>query len=344
MSEGQQGDGVLVFGAGAIGGYVGASLAAAGVPVALVGRRWLLHAARGGIRLTDFAGRDAEVASQDLALLERPPPALPRVVLLTVKSKDTRAAAETLAPALPKDGVVVSLQNGVGNPETLRAVLGAERVAAGMVPFNVVLTETKGGGLRFHRGTSGELAVEPHPALAVLYDAFRDAGLPLELHEEFAPVAWGKLFLNLNNAVNALDGRPLARQLRDRASRRVLAAMQRELLAALAAAGIAPVTFTPVPLKHVPRLLSLPTPLFTRVAKRMITIDPEARSSMADDLARGRKTEVDALQGAVVRLADAHGTRAPVCAAVAARVAQAEAAGAGSPRLEGRELARRVLG
>ena len=335
---------MLVFGAGAIGGYVGASLAAAGVPVALVGRRWLLHAARGGIRLTDFAGRDDEVASQDLALLEAPPAALPRVVLLTVKSKDTRAAAETLAPSLPKDGVVVSLQNGVGNPDTLREVLGPGRVVAGMVPFNVVLTETEGGGLRFHRGTSGDLAVERHPTLDGLHDAFRLAGLPLEVHDDFAPVAWGKLFLNLNNAVNALDGRPLTLQLRDRASRRVLAAMQRELLEALEAARIEPVTFTPVPLRHVPRILSLPTPLFTRVARRMITIDPEARSSMADDLARGRTTEVDALQGAVVRLAASRGTTAPVCAAVASLVHDAEVAGAGSPRLEGRELAARVLG
>mgnify|MGYP001794717319 CR=1 FL=1 len=337
-------EGVLVYGAGAIGGYVGASLARAGLPVALVGRRWLLHAARGGIQLTDLEGRDDAVDVQDLALLEHPPAALPRVVLLTVKSKDTRAAAEALAAGLPEDGVVVSLQNGVGNPATLREVLGEKRVVAGMVPFNVVLTEKPEGGLRFHRGTSGDLAVERHPMLTPHGDAFRRAGLPLEVHDDFAPVAWGKLFLNLNNALNALDGRPLALQLRDRGSRRVLASMQRELLEALAAAGIEPVTFTPVPLRHVPRILSLPTMLFTRVAKRMITIDPEARSSMADDLARGRTTEVDALQGAVVRLANAHGTPAPVCAAVAELVHEAEATGAGSPRLEGRALAARVLG
>ncbi|MEM1418455.1 MAG: 2-dehydropantoate 2-reductase [Myxococcota bacterium] len=336
-------DGVLVFGAGAIGGYVGASLASAGVPVALVGRRWMLHAARGGIRLTDHAGRDAQVAGESLALLEHAPPVLPRVVLLTVKSRDTRAAAEALAAGLPEDGLVVSLQNGVGNPAVLREVLGAERVVAGMVPFNVVLTELEGGGLHFHRGTSGDLAVERHPALAALRDAFAEATLPLEEHEDFAPVAWGKLFLNLNNALNALDGRPLVQQLRDRSSRRVLAAMQRELLQILKRAGITPVSFTPVPLPQVPRILELPTFLFTRVAKRMITIDPEARSSMADDLERRRPTEIDALQGAVVDLARAHGAAAPVCAAVTGLVREAEAAGVGSPGLEGKVIAARVL-
>lgn len=106
-------------------------------------------------------------------------------------------------------------------------------------------------------------------------------------------------------------------QLLDRDYRRCLAALIEEALAALKAAGIAPARLAPIPPSALPMLLRLPTPVFRRLAARMLRIDEKARSSMADDLARGRPTEVDALCGEVLRLAQAHGTRAPVNARIA---------------------------
>jgi len=129
-------------------------------------------------------------------------------------------------------------------------------------------------------------------------------------------VQWAKLLLNLNNPVNALSGLPLRAQLLDRDHRRVLAALQREALAALAAAGIQPAQITALPAQRLPAVLSLPNWLFRRVAARMLKIDDQARSSMADDLAMGRRTEIDALCGEVVRLARAHGREAPLNAAM----------------------------
>jgi 2-dehydropantoate 2-reductase len=142
--------------------------------------------------------------------------------------------------------------------------------------------------------------------------SFAAARLPLALHADLQPLQWGKLLLNLNNPVNALSGLPLRAQLLDAGYRRVLAALQAEALTALRAAGIRPARVGAVAPALLPLLLRLPTPLFRRVAARMLRIDDQARSSMADDLARGRATEVDALCGEVVRLAARYGQPAPL--------------------------------
>jgi 2-dehydropantoate 2-reductase len=133
-------------------------------------------------------------------------------------------------------------------------------------------------------------------------------------------VQWGKLLLNLNNPVNALSGLPLRAQLLDRDCRRVLAALQQEALGLLQLAGVRPAQLTPLPPQRLPTVLRLPNWLFTRVAARMLRIDAQARSSMADDLARGRGTEIDALCGEVVRLAHQLGREAPLNQAISALV------------------------
>jgi 2-dehydropantoate 2-reductase len=125
-------------------------------------------------------------------------------------------------------------------------------------------------------------------------------------------VQWGKLLLNLNNPVNALSELPLQAQLRNRDYRRVLADLQSEALGVMARAGITPAQVTPVAPRALPHLLRLPNWIFTRVAARMLRMDAQARSSMADDLRQGRVTEIDDLCGAVVRLARANGLAAPL--------------------------------
>jgi 2-dehydropantoate 2-reductase len=135
--------------------------------------------------------------------------------------------------------------------------------------------------------------------------------VPLDLHDDMRAVAWGKLLLNLNNPVNALAGVPLREELLDRGYRRVLADLMEEGLAVLVAAGVRPARLTPVPPAWLPSLLRLPTPIFRRLASRMLTIQPEARSSMYDDRLAGRATEIGDLCGAVVRLAEQQGQSAP---------------------------------
>ena len=139
--------------------------------------------------------------------------------------------------------------------------------------------------------------------------------------------------MNLNNALVALSDLPLARQLADRSWRAILAGEIDEALAAMRAAGIAPARITGLPPSLLPKVLRLPDWLFGILARRMLAIDPEARSSMWDDLKRGRRTEIDELQGAVIRLAKQTGSPTPVNQRVTALVRQAEAEKRGPPGL-----------
>ena len=298
------------MGAGSVGGYVGGSLQAAGAEVHFVGRPRMLDAWRAqGLRVTDQDGRDERVPAEALRLSAEVPAGLaPSLVLLAVKCGATRDAAASLAAALPAGTPVLSLQNGLGNAEAGRAVAPALNWLPGMVPYNIA--ELGPGHL--HRGTGGKLAAQDDPALRPWVAVFEAARLPLRLHADLKPVQWGKLLLNLNNPVNALSGLPLQAELMERGYRQVFAALQREALAALKAAGIAPAQVAAVAPNRMPTILSLPDWLFQRVAARMLRIDPQARSSMADDLSLGRTTEVDALCGEVVRLAQAHGRQAPL--------------------------------
>lgn len=299
---------LAVMGAGAVGGYVGGCLQAAGVNVHFVGRPRMLEALHThGLRVTDRDGRNQHLPPAALTLSDTPP-AQPMLVLLCVKSGATAAAARALAPG----SVVVSLQNGVSNAAVAAAASPGLTVLPGMVPFNIA--ELAPGHL--HRGTDGTLAVQDHPALAPWAPVFAAAGLPLARHADLRPLQWGKLLLNLNNPVNALSGLPLRAELLDRDCRVVFAALQREALRAMAAAGIVPAKVAAVAPRVLPHVLSLPDWAFRRVAARMLRIDEKARSSMADDLALGRRTEIDALCGEVVRLARTHGLDAPLNARV----------------------------
>jgi 2-dehydropantoate 2-reductase len=158
-------------------------------------------------------------------------------------------------------------------------------------------------------------------------------GLKIRATDNIAGVQWGKLLVNLNNALNALSGLPLRRQLAERAWRRLLADQVAEGLAAIRAEGIRPVSPTPVPSGWTPSLLRLPDAIFEILLGRTMKIDPEARSSMSEDLQRGRRTEIDYLQGVVVEIADRHGLEVPLSRRVVALVKRAEAAGQGSPGL-----------
>ncbi|GLS31241.1 ketopantoate reductase [Mesorhizobium albiziae] len=316
---------ISVFGAGSIGCYVGGRLAAAGADVSFVGReRLATEIAKHGLLLTDYRGADLRISSGDVDYRTDPAgTADAGLILVTVKSGATAEAGKTLAGLARPDAVIVSFQNGVGNAEILREAVPGRNVLAGMVPFNVI---RRGPG-HFHQGTEGALDVQKDEALAPFLQAFGQAGLPLHQHADLAPVQWAKLLLNLNNAVNALSGQPLKAELSQRDYRRCLALAQQEALDVLGDAVIRPAKLTPLPPSWLPFVLRLPDALFRIIAGRMLAMDPLARSSMLDDLDAGRATEVDWLNGEIVRLAGSGSPAARVNARLVELVHAAEQGG-----------------
>jgi 2-dehydropantoate 2-reductase len=325
---------IAIAGAGSIGCYVGGCLALAGRKVVFLGRGRVVEAMReSGLRVSDLDGRDRRVEAQAISATDDPATALrdADVILVTVKSGATGEMAGLIAAHGRPEAVVVSLQNGVDNADRLRAALPGRRVLTGMVMFNVVQSPDGETPLRAHRASQGEVMIDDGvDGLVGLLDV---DGLAVEARADMKAVQWSKLLMNLNNALVALSDLPLARQLADRSWRAILAAEIDEALAAMRAAGIAPARITGLPPSLLPKVLRLPDWLFGILARRMLAIDPQARSSMWDDLKRGRPTEIDELQGAVIRLAKQAGIPTPLNERVTALVRQAEAAKRGPPGL-----------
>jgi 2-dehydropantoate 2-reductase len=333
---------IVVAGAGSIGCYLGGCLALAGRDVTLLLRPALAASiARHGLHVSELDGVDRLAAPSAVRLATDAAAAFAEadIVLVTVKSGDTAAMAELIAEHAPSGVTVVSLQNGVGNVDALLVRLGGmARVVPGMVPFNVVQTRAEGGAPRFHRATGG--TVQIGAGVAGLREALDTPGFAVAESRDMAGVLWGKLLLNLNNALNALAGIPLADELADRRWRRLLARQIDEGLAVLKAAGIRPARIEGVPPGAIPRILRLPDWLFRRVARRMLAIDPEARSSMWEDLERRRPTEIDHLQGAILALAAKTRVQVPLTDRIVRLVKTAETADAGSPDLTPDRIAR----
>jgi 2-dehydropantoate 2-reductase len=318
-----------VAGAGSIGCFVGGMLAAAGRRVALLARpRVIGEIETHGLRLTSFDGFDQRLAASQLASSDNPDVfADAGMVLVTVKSADTAEMAGIIAKHAPEDAVIVSLQNGVGNAALLREKLPRRRVLGGMVPYNVIAL----GEGRYHRATSGDIVIERDAAGTA--EALSVRGSQMQATDNIVGVQWGKLLFNLNNALNALADLPLRRQLAQRSWRRLYADQVAEALAAIRAEGIRPVSTAPLPVSLMPPLLRLPDALFAIVLGRTMKIDPEARSSMWEDLQRGRRTEIDYLQGVITEIAARRGLAAPLSRRIVELIRKAEADGKGSPGL-----------
>lgn len=315
---------ITIAGAGSIGCFVGGALVAAGFDVRFLARpRICTLLTKDGLRLSDFSGLDLHLP--DITAMDSPQEALidADLVLVCVKSGDTEAMGRLIATHAPA-AQVVSLQNGVTNVAALRGLLPRCDVRAGMVPFNVVSPRPG----QYHRATSGDILVEqgPLPELSSPH-------LTWQLVNNIEAVQWGKLLINLGNAVNALADMPLLDQLQDRRWRQVLADQMAEALRILNVAHIKPAKTAAAPPRFIPFILRLPTPIFRVVAAQMLTIDAQARSSMWDDLKQGRKTEIDALQGAILHLAERYGRQAPLNARMRTLIRAAEVAGNGPPGL-----------
>jgi len=289
-----------------------------------------------GLHLTDWRGRNTHInAEQVVFSLAISAIVDADYILVTVKSGDTAEVAASIAHYAKPSAVIVSFQNGVRNLDTLTKYLPDHTVLKGMVPFNVL---SQGQG-HFHCGTEGNLAIEDRTtSSASLIAALHSCELPVDQYADLRGIQWSKLLMNLNNAINALSGVPLQEQLQDRQYRKVLALAIKEALMVLRAAGIKPVKTGKVIPVILPTILSLPNYLFTLVAASMLKMDPQARSSMYEDLTLKRKTEIDYINGEIVKLGETVNVNTPINSAITKLIKNAEQDNNGSPLLSSTAL------
>ena len=315
---------ITVIGAGVVGSYLGGRLARH-ADVTLVGRPHVLDPIRAvGLTVESGDGDRLHVPANALTLTETPESVRHAdVVLVCTKAGQTAAATTQFVPFLRPETLVVGLQNGLHSADLIREAVDESPVIAGVVPFNVART----GPATYRRTSPGEILIADHPRAVPLIRVMREGGLWARSTDDIQAVLHGKILLNLNNAVQALSGLPLRTQLLDRDLRRSVALCHAEASRVFTAVGVVPRVPLAVPAGALPLAMRLPTPVFRRLARAVIRVDADGTSSMNDDLVRGRPTEVDILQGEVVRMAQLLGMQAPACARVCELVHDAERAG-----------------
>ncbi|GAA0741280.1 2-dehydropantoate 2-reductase [Ideonella azotifigens] len=283
---------IAVMGAGAVGCYYGGMLARAGHEVMLIARPAHVAAIeRDGLRL-EAQGFDEHIrlsASSDPAAV-----AGAELVLFCVKSPDTESAGDLLRPHLAPGALLLTLQNGVDNAERLRKRL-PQAVAAAVV---YVATEMAGPGHVKHHGR-GELVIEPSNTAAVSSEAVAQmliaAGVPTEVSPDVVGALWAKLILNCAyNALSAISRQPYGVLAQAAGVADVMGDVVAECLAVAEAEGVRVPGDVPAAVR--------------RIAETM----PNQFSSTAQDLMRGKPSEIDHLNGLVVRRGAARGVPTPV--------------------------------
>lgn len=294
---------ILVFGAGAMGSLLGGLLSVRH-DVLLVGREEHVEAIRArGLRIS---GKTVRLVHPRAAT--RAPAAFhPQLVLVSTKAYDTASAMSSLK-RFSKSSIFLTLQNGLDNPDIIART--AERVVAGTVSHGV--TWLRPGDVR-HAGV-GDLIIGPWKGVTPtevvrVRDLFDEAGLPATISDDVRSELWGKVVVNAAiNPLAALAGVPNGRLVQDRSLARLLDDVGREALAVARAAGA--------------RLDSAEILRRTRLVARRTAAN---RASMLQDLDRHRRTEIDAITGAILREAERRGIDAPLNRALYALVRAREA-------------------
>ncbi len=285
---------VAVVGAGAVGGYFGGMLARAGVPVVMIGRTSFVEAVRRcGLRIDSFQFQDTvhPEASTELSAA-----AGAGVVLFCVKTTDTANVSKQLAAILPGDSVVVSMQNGVNNAEEIRAASGIEAIPAVVY----VAASVPGPGTVKHLGR-GDLVIGPqNEKTEKIAQMFAAAEVPCRISENIQEELWTKLIWNCAlNAISALGRVTYGEIIASPDARKLIEAAVHETLNVARAKGI-----------HPPGLEDPKAAIAGsfKIAEQM----SGTRSSTAQDLARGKHTEIESLNGFVARVGAQVGVPTPV--------------------------------
>ncbi|HEY6944196.1 MAG TPA: 2-dehydropantoate 2-reductase [Candidatus Acidoferrum sp.] len=306
MTESQPWPRIAVVGAGAVGGYFGGLLARAGAPVVMIGRTAFVEAVRKNGLFLDTLPFQEKVRVEAAAELDAVRGA--EIVLFCVKTTDNTATAQAIAPLLAKGALVLSMQNGVDNVEQIRAAAGIEAL-----PSVVYVAASVPEPGRVKHVGRGDLVVGPkNEKVERIAALFTRANVPCRISENIEGELWTKLVWNCAlNAVSALGHAKYGQIAGSADAWRVVETAVYEVLAVAKAANI-----LPPGLEDPKAALAGALKIATQMA--------EALSSTAQDMNRGKRTEIDSLNGYVSRRGAELGVPTPVNHALYALVKLAE--------------------
>ena len=283
---------VLIVGTGALATLFAARLSSAGAGVSMLGtwKNGLDALRENGARLIEA---DGTMRAHPVTVTNDPGDCRgASLALVLVKARQTERAAGQLADCLAKDGLALTLQNGLGNFETLSRRLGKPRVALGVTTTGATLL---GPGLA-RLGGEGVVSIEKHPRLTPLEGLLPKAGFKVQWVEDARALAWGKLVINAAiNPLTALLRVPNGQLLERPAARTVMASLAREAARVANSQGV-----------------RLPFKDPVGAAEDVVRKTAANQSSMLQDVKRGAPTEIDSICGVVVREGQQHGVPTPV--------------------------------
>jgi 2-dehydropantoate 2-reductase len=316
-----------IFGAGLVGCYLGGALSVQGFQTTLICRASTKSKLTSGLKLTDYRDHqailpkidvldDKQLSSSNTAVKKA------RFLWLTVKCTGIKQAVLDIAPLVDKKTVILCCQNGLGSDAEVKRAYPDNLILRVMVPFNVV--EISPG--HYHRGSEGKLTIEQTPqsqaGVSTLAMSLHSELIPIDTTTDMDALLWAKLQLNLGNSVNALADIPVKTMLEQRGYRKVIALLMTELLQVADVLGIKLPKITAISAHKIPMVLRLPNFIFTRVANKMLEIDPNVRSSMWWDVSQGKPTEIDHINGAILKHAKYLNIHCPANEKITALVSQ----------------------
>lgn len=306
---------IAIMGAGAIGSVIGGMLGRKGHKVTLIGRKPHIDTIRkNGLHISGIWG---DFTVHTLNAVTEPPHEYQDIIFLTVKSFDTVKAAKETMPMVGTNTVVVSIQNGLGNIETLVEIFGKEKIIGGMAIFGAILHEP--GNVKVTVIASetlvGELDSSLTSRIKDIADILDSAGIPAKTSDNIMRDIWHKVLYNIAlNPLSAIFGVSYGEIADNSHTRWLIKQMISE------AFQVAKVSDQSLGINTSDEYLEI-------LWNQKLPPTRDHKSSMLQDILHGKKTEIDYINGAIIKLGAKHGVETPYNSAIASMVKAKESLG-----------------
>lgn len=309
-----------VVGLGAVGSFVGGLLAKSGENIVFIGKSNQVKILNEkGLKIKGYTRNEILIkninASSDFSDLKDVD-----VIFICVKSQDTETLATELKNNLKESAIIISLQNGVRNSHTLENIT-KQKALSGVILFNTVYSDPGAVDVT----VNGGLLIEcPKSVNCEFVNALKNAGFRVKTTEKIQGYIYSKLIVNLQIAVTSLTGHTITESITDKSSREILVATMNEGIEILEKSGIKLETLPEInPIKIMQRMEKLNS-FFIKIGSKFMGIKENARNSMWQSLSRRKPTEIDYINGEIIRIAKANGLSAPINSKLVELVKKAE--------------------